>query len=53
MLSPLFLSHGEIMAWKHECGQSLKALFLFVFIGRLQIPCSVGVWGNGLEGWCQ
>lgn len=36
-----------------KCGQRLQALFLFVFIRQPQIPSSVGVWGNGLECWCQ
>lgn len=53
--------HGTYSAAAHlmagktysKCGQRLQALFLFVFIRHPQIPSSVGVWGNGLEFWCQ
>lgn len=34
-------------------GRVFWALFPFVFIRHPQIPSSVGVWGNGLEQWCQ
>ena len=39
--------------YSQKCGQSLQALFPCVFIRQPQIPSSVGVEGNGLEGWCQ
>lgn len=50
-----YSASAYLMAGKtySKCGQRLQALFLFAFIRHPQIPSSVGVWGNGLECWCQ
>lgn len=54
ILYNLLPNHRVIIAETYnKCGQSLQALFLFVFIRHPQIPSSVGVGGNGLECWCQ
>lgn len=51
-----FYSPAELY-WQRKhtvnVGRVFWALFPFVFIRHPQIPSSVGVWGNGLEQWCQ